>query len=145
MGSELWLFQVNNITNTLNPRYRSIVSGAWTEFVLMVKDVRPRDSGTYECQVMSMKIVLSDQSSFRSTLCTITGQQHHFFRFPVSPKSILHGHYYRISATHFRMQLSQTMMMIWSGVRAKTLQSPPHSAPHCDWSVRIIVILFTPR
>ena len=51
MGFKLWLFQVNNITNTLNPRYRSIVSGAWTEFVLMVKDVRPRDSGTYECQV----------------------------------------------------------------------------------------------
>ena len=58
------------MTNTLNPRYRSIVSGAWTEFVLMVKDVRPRDSGTYECQVILMKIVTSpihccEQATFR--------------------------------------------------------------------------------
>lgn len=49
------LLGVNNITNTLNPRYRAIVSGSWTEFVLMVKDVRPRDSGTYECQVSGPK------------------------------------------------------------------------------------------
>ena len=50
---------MNNMTNTLNPRYRSIVSGAWTEFVLMVKDVRPRDSGTYECQVVLMMMVMN--------------------------------------------------------------------------------------
>jgi len=49
------LLGVNNITNTLNPRYRAIVSGAWTEFVLMIKDVRPRDSGNYECQVSGPK------------------------------------------------------------------------------------------
>ena len=45
------LLGLNNITITLNPRYRAIVSSSWTEFLLVVKDVRPRDSGTYECQV----------------------------------------------------------------------------------------------
>ena len=55
--SSLLLAKVNNITNTLNPRYRAIVSGSWTEFVLMVKDVRPRDSGTYECQVVFDDVV----------------------------------------------------------------------------------------
>jgi len=45
------LLALNNLTNTLNPRYKAMVSGAWTEFVLVIKDVRPRDSGTYECQV----------------------------------------------------------------------------------------------
>ena len=144
MSIKLWLFQVNNITNTLNPRYRSIVSGAWTEFVLMVKDVRPRDSGTYECQVMSMKIVLSDRSSLHCAPQLVSSTIFLDFQSVQSPY-YTYGHYYRISATHFRMQLSQTMMMIWSGVRAKTLQSPSHSTPHCDWSVRIIVILFTPR
>ena len=45
------LVGLNNVTVSLNPRYRAIVSSSWTEFVLVVKDVRPRDSGTYECQV----------------------------------------------------------------------------------------------
>ena len=33
------------------------------------------------------------------------------------------------------------VILIWSGVRAKTLQSPPHTAPYCDWSVLIIIII----
>ena len=45
------LLAVNNITNTLNPRYRSVVSGGWSEFLLIITDVRPRDAGVYECQV----------------------------------------------------------------------------------------------
>ena len=49
------LVGLNNVTVSLNPRYRAIVSSSWTEFVLVVKDVRPRDSGTYECQVLGPK------------------------------------------------------------------------------------------
>jgi len=49
------LLGLNNITNTLNPRYKAVVSGGWSEFVLVIKDVRPRDSGTYECQISGPK------------------------------------------------------------------------------------------
>lgn len=49
------LMALNNITNTLNPRYKAIVSGGWSEFVLVIKDVRPRDSGIYECQISGPK------------------------------------------------------------------------------------------
>ena len=49
------LVGLNNVTVSLNPCYRAIVSSSWTEFVLVVKDVRPRDSGTYECQVLGPK------------------------------------------------------------------------------------------
>jgi len=49
------LMALNNITNTLNPRYKAVVSGGWSEFVLVIKDVRPRDSGVYECQISGPK------------------------------------------------------------------------------------------
>ena len=46
---------LNNITNTLNPRYKAVVSGGWSEFVFVIKDVQPRDSGVYECQISGPK------------------------------------------------------------------------------------------
>jgi len=49
------LMALNNMTNTLNPRYKAVVSGGWSEFVLVIKDVRPRDSGIYECQISGPK------------------------------------------------------------------------------------------
>ena len=45
------LLAVNNITNTLDPRYKALVSGGWSEFTLVIRDVRPRDTSQYECQV----------------------------------------------------------------------------------------------
>jgi hypothetical protein len=41
---------LNNMTNTLNTRFRALVTD-WREFVLMVRDVRREDAGQYECQV----------------------------------------------------------------------------------------------
>ena len=108
----------------------------------MVKDVRPRDSGTYECQVMSMKIVLYDRSSLHNI---VLHNSTRFLRFPVRPchsclESLQHVH------CNSAMQCKAVMMIIiCSGVRTKTLQSPPHSAPYCDRSVRDIIILFTSR
>ena len=49
------LLAVNNITTTLNPRYRAVVNGAWTEFVMLIKDVKDKDSGQFECQVSGPK------------------------------------------------------------------------------------------
>ena len=49
------LLALNNITNTRNPRYKAVVSGGWSEFVLLIKDVKPRDSGVYECQISGPK------------------------------------------------------------------------------------------
>ena len=49
------LLAVNNITTTLNARYRAVVSGAWTEFVMVIKDVKDKDSGQFECQVSGPK------------------------------------------------------------------------------------------
>ena len=45
------LLAVNNITNTPDPRYKALVSGGWSEFLLVIKDARPRDTSQYECQV----------------------------------------------------------------------------------------------
>ena len=44
------LMSLNNVTNTLNTRFRALVTD-WREFVLMVRDVRTEDAGLYECQV----------------------------------------------------------------------------------------------
>ena len=47
------LMSLNNVTNTLNTRFRALVTD-WREFVLMVRDVRRGDAGQYECQVRFM-------------------------------------------------------------------------------------------
>jgi Immunoglobulin I-set domain len=44
------LMSLNNMTNTLNSRFRALVTD-WREFVLMVRDVKSEDAGQYECQV----------------------------------------------------------------------------------------------
>ena len=49
------LLALNNLTNTPNPRYRGLVSSGWTEFVLRIRAVRPRDSGLFECQATNEK------------------------------------------------------------------------------------------
>ena len=49
------LMSLNNVTNTLNTRFRALVTD-WREFVLMVRDVRTEDAGLYECQVLYYKI-----------------------------------------------------------------------------------------
>ena len=49
------LMSLNNMTNTLNTRFRALVTD-WREFVLMVRDVRSEDAGQYECQVGTKNI-----------------------------------------------------------------------------------------
>ena len=49
------LMSLNNMTNTLNTRFRALVTD-WREFVLMVRDVRSEDAGQYECQVRTKNI-----------------------------------------------------------------------------------------
>ena len=69
------LLALNNLTNTPNPRYRGLVSSGWTEFVLRIRAVRPRDSGLFECQATNRKSCL-----VLLGLCIkITASTGHFF------------------------------------------------------------------
>jgi hypothetical protein len=42
---------LNNMSNSLDTRFKAMVGEEWSEFVLMVRDVSTKDSGQYECQV----------------------------------------------------------------------------------------------
>ena len=45
------LMALNNMSNTLDTRVKAMVGEEWSEFVLLIRDVNPGDSGEYECQV----------------------------------------------------------------------------------------------
>eukprot|EP00090_Calanus_glacialis_P017638 TRINITY_DN27403_c0_g1_i1.p1 TRINITY_DN27403_c0_g1~~TRINITY_DN27403_c0_g1_i1.p1 ORF type:complete len:296 (-),score=42.95 TRINITY_DN27403_c0_g1_i1:209-1096(-) len=45
------LMALNNMSNSLDTRFKAMVGEEWSEFVLMVRDVSTKDSGQYECQV----------------------------------------------------------------------------------------------
>ena len=45
------LLALNNLSNSLDERVKTIVGECWSEFVLMIKDVNSKDIGDYECQV----------------------------------------------------------------------------------------------
>ena len=64
------LLAVNNITNTLDPRYKALVSGGWSEFTLVIRDARPRDTSQYECQVSGPR----HSSLHRLITLTVIGQ-----------------------------------------------------------------------
>ena len=42
---------LNNMSNSLDTRFKAMVGEEWSEFVLMIRDVSTKDSGQYECQV----------------------------------------------------------------------------------------------
>ena len=42
---------LNNMSNSLDSRVKAMVGEEWSEFVLLIRDVSPGDSGQYECQV----------------------------------------------------------------------------------------------
>ena len=64
------LLAVNNMTNTLDPRYKALVSGGWSEFPLVIRDARPRDTSQYECQVsMSRKLSMFIHLSVLGKFC----------------------------------------------------------------------------
>ena len=45
---------LNNMSNSLDSRFKAMVGEEWwvgEEFVLLIRDVSPGDSGQYECQV----------------------------------------------------------------------------------------------
>ena len=45
------LMALNNLSNSLDSRVKAMVGEDWSEFVLMIRNVRPDDGGEYECQV----------------------------------------------------------------------------------------------
>jgi len=45
------LMALNNMSNSLDTRFKAMVGEEWSEFVLMIRDVSTKDSGQYECQV----------------------------------------------------------------------------------------------
>ena len=45
------LMALNNLSNSLDSRVKAMVGEEWSEFVLMIRDVRADDAGEYECQV----------------------------------------------------------------------------------------------
>ena len=65
------LLAVNNITNTPDPRYKALVSGGWSEFLLVIKDARPRDTSQYECQVSGPR----HSSLHKFITLTVIGEQ----------------------------------------------------------------------
>ena len=42
---------LNNMSNSLDTRFKAMVGEEWSEFVLMIRDDSTKDSGQYECQV----------------------------------------------------------------------------------------------
>ena len=45
------LLALNNISNSLDRRLNAIVGEDWSEFVLMIENVKVKDIGDYECQI----------------------------------------------------------------------------------------------
>ena len=39
------------MSNSLDSRVKAIVGEDWSEFVLMIRNVKVKDSGDYECQI----------------------------------------------------------------------------------------------
>ena len=70
------LLALNNVSNSLDTRLKAIVGEDWSEFVLMIKNVKDKDSGDYECQISgpnhtSISRVLRLNVAGKLTFCKI--------------------------------------------------------------------------
>jgi len=66
------LMALNNMSNSLDSRVKAMVGEEWSEFVLMIRDASPGDSGDYECQVSGPNHTTSSKMIHLNVIATTT-------------------------------------------------------------------------
>jgi len=66
------LMALNNLSNSLDTRVKAMVGEDWSEFVLLIRDVSPSDSGQYECQVSGPNHTTSSKMIHLNVIATTT-------------------------------------------------------------------------